>query len=464
VLGVVRNLTIVNFAIVVGMVAYAHAIAMSTNRIIPLVLTALLSAVPVALPATFTLAATLGAKALALKGVLLTRLSALHEAAMIDVLCADKTGTLTANELAVSAVRPLERGYSEEDVLAVAALASSADGRDPIDAVIRSMAQSKGPSCQPPEVLRFTPFDPAAKMAEAIAIDDDGREMRVVKGAPAAVAAVAPMTHEIDAEVQRLAATGYRTLGVACGPPGKLAFIGLIAFGDPPRPDSRALLAQLRSLGVRTVMITGDAAATAVTVARAVGLEGPVCPPGKIPDSIGPEDFAVYAGVFPEEKFRLVKAFQQRGHAVGMCGDGATGRAVAAPQCLAHPQAHPRGNPLGLVQALILRGCAGDRLVYCGIGPRWDANPHRPDAGLRGSGDCLCVARARPFLELASCCDHAFGFVGRCGDRGISLAIGGLLMTPLPPEIVGILLIATLAFALALDFVKIAVFSRLRID
>jgi H+-transporting ATPase len=249
---------------------------------------------------------------------------------------------LTANELAVSAVRPVEGGYSEEDVLAVAALASSADGRDPIDAAIRSMAQSKGPSCQQAEVLRFTPFDPAAKMAEAIAIDDDGREIRVVKGAPAAVAAVAPMTREMYAEVQRLAAAGYRTLGVACGPPGKLAFIGLIAFGDPPRADSRALLAQLQSLGVRTVMITGDAAATAATVARAVGLEGPVCPPGKIPDSIGPDDFAVYAGVFPEEKFRLVKAFQQRGHAVGMCGDGPmthrlSARRKWALRCLARP-------------------------------------------------------------------------------------------------------------------------------
>jgi H+-transporting ATPase len=116
VLGVVRNLTIVNFAIIIGIVAYAHAINMGAARIIPLVLTALLSAVPVALPATFTLAATLGAKTLALKGVLLTRLSALHEAAVIDVLCADKTGTLTANELGVEAVRPIENGYTEADI------------------------------------------------------------------------------------------------------------------------------------------------------------------------------------------------------------------------------------------------------------------------------------------------------------------------------------------------------------
>src|SRR6516165_6996341 len=182
VLGVVRNL-----AIVIGMVAYAHAIGMSTTRIIPLVLTALLSAVPVALPATFTLAATLGAKALALKGVLLTRLSALHEAAMIDVLCAEKTGTLTANELIVSAVLPVKEGWSEEDVLAVAALASSTDGQDPIDAAIRSTAQRQNASHRRLEVLRFTPFDPAVKMAEAVAINGDGGKIHVIKGAPAVV-------------------------------------------------------------------------------------------------------------------------------------------------------------------------------------------------------------------------------------------------------------------------------------
>jgi len=102
-----------------------------------------------------------------------------------------------------------------------------------------------------------------------------------------------------------------------------MALVGLIAFGDPPRPDSRDLLVELDRLGVRTVMVTGDAAATAATVARAVGLNGPVCPPGDIHDSVDPKDFAVYAGVFPEDKFRLVRAFQRRGHSAGMCGDGA---------------------------------------------------------------------------------------------------------------------------------------------
>ena len=323
VLGVVRNLTIVNFAIVVGMVSYAHAIAMTVPQIIPLVLTALLSAVPVALPGTFTLAATLGAKTLALKGVLLTRLSALHEAATIDVLCADKTGTLTANELEVTAVCILKQGYHEADVLAVAALASSPEGQDPIDAAIRSAARQQTPSREPLRVLRFTPFDPATKMAEAVVIDREGTEISVVKGAPAAVGAVASMTEPGSAELERYTTAGYRTLAIASGPPGRLELVGLIAFSDPPRANSRPLLEELRSLGVRPVMVTGDAASTAATVARAIGLEGAVCPAGDMPDSVAPADFAVYAGVFPEDKFRLVKALQRSGHAVGMCGDGA---------------------------------------------------------------------------------------------------------------------------------------------
>jgi H+-transporting ATPase len=318
VLGVVRNLTILNFAIVVGIVAYAAAIHMSVAQIIALVLTALLSAVPVALPATFMLASTLGARTLAQQGVLLTRLAALHEAAMIDVLCVDKTGTLTKNELAVEAVAPLVPGRTAAEVLALAALASSPDGRDPIDAAIRAAA---GP--QALAVSRFEPFDPATKMASAVAVDHDGNEFRIVKGAPAVIAAIVPFAAAATRQINAYAAAGYRTIAIVAGPPERLAPVGLIAFGDPPRSDSRGLLSELRALGVRPVMVTGDAAATAATVARAIGLAGAVCPSGQIPETVGPDDFAVYAGVFPEDKFRLVRAFQRQGHLVGMCGDGA---------------------------------------------------------------------------------------------------------------------------------------------
>jgi H+-transporting ATPase len=339
VLSVVRNLTVINFVIVAGLVAYAFAIRVSLEQILLLVLTALLSAVPVALPATFTLAAALGARTLALKGVLLTRLSSLNEAAMVDVVCCDKTGTLTQNALVVSAIRPMKPGCDDADVLAYAALASSPEGQDPIDSVIRTMAAkdagtakaagtakdggaAKGRGRASLTVTRFTPFDPAVKMAEAIAVEA-GHEIRVVKGAPAVVATVAPVTPASEKELEALSLAGYRTIAVAAGRSDALELIGFIAFSDPPRADSAALLTELRSLGVLPVMITGDAAATATTVARAIGLTGPVCPPGEVPASVEPKDFAVFAGIFPEQKFRLVKAFQQNGHAVGMCGDGA---------------------------------------------------------------------------------------------------------------------------------------------
>ena len=323
VLGLVRNLSVVNAAIVIGLVAYAHAIALPAPQIIQLVLTAMLSAVPVALPATFTLAAALGAKHLARKGVLLTRLTALHEAATINVLCADKTGTLTENKIGVAAVRPLREGWGADDVLAFAALASSSDGRDPIDVAVRRAAKTAAPQRPLPAVRKFTPFDPASKRAEATAQDAEGHEISIVKGAPAAVAAVAPLNAAAVAELNTLSHAGYRTLAVASGPPGQVSVLGFVAPQDPPRADSTALLAELQGLGVPTVMVTGDTAATAQTVGRAIGITGNVCLSGHIPDRVTPENFAIYAGVFPEEKFRLVKALQRGGYAVGMCGDGA---------------------------------------------------------------------------------------------------------------------------------------------
>ncbi|HWA41959.1 MAG TPA: HAD-IC family P-type ATPase [Hypericibacter adhaerens] len=321
VLGVVKALTAVNMAIVVGMVAYAYAIGMTLVQIIPLVLAALLSAVPVAMPAVFTLAAALGARRLADEGVLLARLSALQEAAMIDVLCVDKTGTLTMNSLSVSGVVPLVDGLTEAALLSRAAAASSADGQDRVDAAIRAAAAQRGGAALP--VIRFTPFDPATKMAEALIADPSGAPLRIAKGSPIAIAALAPLDPSAQAALKRMTGEGSRVLAIAAGAPDSMAVIGLIGLSDPPRPDSAPLLAELRGLGIGAVMVTGDTAETAGTVARTIGLQGPVCPPGKIPESVGPRDYAVYAGVFPEDKFRLVRAFQRQGHAVGMCGDGA---------------------------------------------------------------------------------------------------------------------------------------------
>ncbi|MGA2433986.1 MAG: HAD-IC family P-type ATPase, partial [Bryobacteraceae bacterium] len=321
VLRVVRNLAIFNSAIIVLLVAYAYALKMPGSEIVPLVLTAVLASIPVALPATFTLAAALGARSLAHLGVLPTRLSAVDEAASIEVLCADKTGTLTRNELQVTAVRPMP-GFDESHVLGMAALASSDGGQDPVDAAIRSAAAQAAAS-DLPKPIKFVPFDPGTKMSEATATDPGGATVRVVKGAFAAVMDLTPSMPDGLKAANELEAQGFRVLAVAVGPPEAVKLAGIIALSDPPRADSAALITELRALGVRTVMVTGDAPATAAIVARAVGLDGAVCPPGPIPGGVRPEDFAVFAGVLPEGKYDLVKAFQKSGHAVGMCGDGA---------------------------------------------------------------------------------------------------------------------------------------------
>jgi H+-transporting ATPase len=146
------------------------------------------------------------------------------------VLCADKTGTLTANELGVQAVRPVADGYAEADVLSLAVLASSPAGQDPIDTAIREAAQETPVRRGSFEVVRFTPFDPVAKMAEALVRDQGGRQLRIVKGARAALAPIAAMPPRGADELQGLAAAGFRTLAVACGPPGDLAVVGLIAL------------------------------------------------------------------------------------------------------------------------------------------------------------------------------------------------------------------------------------------
>jgi H+-transporting ATPase len=145
----------------------------------------------------------------------------------------------------------------------------------------------------------------------------------VAKGAFAVISALAGDVAAASAEASKLEGQGFRVLAVAAGPEGAMQLIGLIALSDPPREDSASLVAELRRLGVRTVMATGDAPVTAAIVAHAVGLDGAICPPGPIPDGVSPEKFAVFAGVLPEDKFNLVKAFQKGGHTVGMCGDGA---------------------------------------------------------------------------------------------------------------------------------------------
>ncbi len=321
VMGVVRNLALFNGAATILLAFYAYFLPLPVAEIVPLVLVGLLSSIPVALPSMFTLAAAVGARSLAAQGVLPTSLSAVDEAAGVDILCSDKTGTLTRNELAVMSVCPMP-GFDEAHVLAFAALASSDGGQDPVDAAIRSAATHKSVA-DAPKLLTFIPFDPSLKRSEATALQVDGTTMNIVKGAFAVISILSHPSASASPIIAGLEAKGFRVLAVAAGPADKLVLIGFIALSDPPREDSAVLVSELSGLGVRTVMVTGDAGTTAQVVAGLVGITGPVWATTPLPKDLRAEAYSIFASVLPEDKFNLVKALQKDGHIVGMCGDGA---------------------------------------------------------------------------------------------------------------------------------------------
>ncbi|MHB1850388.1 MAG: plasma-membrane proton-efflux P-type ATPase [Acidimicrobiales bacterium] len=310
-------------ALVVAVVAYGIVARLPASELLPFVLILVVATVPVALPATFTLATSVGALELARAGVLVTHLTAIEEAAAMDLLCSDKTGTITENRLLVVAVHAFA-GFGQAEVLALAAAASDEATQDPLDlAVLRAAAAKDAPS--PGRRLEFIPFDPATKRSEATLETGDAEQLRVVKGAPAVVAALTASpaaASEAEAAVAALAAGGARVLAVAAGR-DHLELAGLVALGDPVRPDSANLVGHLADLGVRVVMITGDGAATALAVAREVGLGERLASLEELRARRDSEiDFDVAAGVLPADKLALVEQAQRAGHVVGMTGDG----------------------------------------------------------------------------------------------------------------------------------------------
>ena len=293
VLRVVRNLVLFNGSATVLMAGYAVWLAMPVSEIVPLMLVAVLSSIPVALPSMFTLAEAVGARSLGRRGVLPTSLSAVDEAAGIDILCSDKTGTLTRNELAVMEVRAVAP-FDEGTVLSYAALASSDGGQDPVDAAIRQTAAKK-PVPDGAKLVSFMPFDPARKASGATVRESGGGEIQVIKGAFEAVAGGLTAPNPARDDLEALQAKGYRVLAVSAGSPGTLRMAGLIALSDPPRGDSARLVSELAALGVRTVMVTGDAKATARVVAGAIGIEGPVWAATPLPANIKAGGYAIFA-------------------------------------------------------------------------------------------------------------------------------------------------------------------------
>ncbi|MHB8909814.1 MAG: plasma-membrane proton-efflux P-type ATPase [Syntrophales bacterium] len=304
-------------------------------EMIPLMLVLLMSAVPVALPVMFTVSMAVGSKELAKHGVLVTRLSAAEDAATMDVLCVDKTGTITMNQLAVTGVIPLGRA-TESDVLVAGALASSEANQDPIDLAFLAAAKERHIFDGLPKVtpVSFTPFDAQNRRTEAV-VEQNGQRLRVMKGAVRTIAQACglepPAIEALEARVSEAGTKGYRTLAVARGSEtGAIALVGLVTLVDPPRADAKQLIARLRDLGIPVKMLTGDALAVASEIAHGVGLQNirRVADLKAAGAQAGNEAVDLLAGadgfaeVYPEDKYIVVQHLQAAGHVTGMTGDG----------------------------------------------------------------------------------------------------------------------------------------------
>jgi H+-transporting ATPase len=319
---IVKYLVILDAVLVAALLLYAAFTHLPWSEVLPFALILLVASVPVALPATFTVATAVGALDMSRHAVLVTRLSAIEEAAAMDVLCTDKTGTITQNRLSLAHICPVGK-HTAEEVLRMAALASDAATQDPIDLAVLEAAREKGVGDEVLKRVQFIPFDPTTKRSEAIYEEPSGR-LRVVKGAPSAVAQIVRTGSNTSDGSEQLAAQGARVLAVAAGTDTSLELSGFLGFEDPIRQDSTALVENLKKLGVRVIMVTGDGAPTARAVSLQVGIGDRVGSAANLHNGAAEaaERYDAFAGVFPEDKFRLVQGLQHKRHIVGMTGDG----------------------------------------------------------------------------------------------------------------------------------------------
>ncbi len=294
----------------------------------------IVAAIPVALPAVLTVTLAIGATSLAKKEAIVSRLVSIEELAGIDVLCADKTGTITKNEIRVAEIAPFGE-YTDEDVLVSAALASREENRDPIDNAIIATTTANYASnelLQNHQVLAFKPFDPVSKRTEATINGQKSGTFRVTKGAPQIIMSLAQapiLSDEITQRVDAYAAKGHRSLGVArTASDGTWQILGVVALYDPPREDSRETIENAGKMGVQVKMLTGDHTAVAKEIAKEVGLGTNIVPASLLQNKSDIEAIRTidesngFAEVFPENKYHIVELLQTENHIVGMTGDG----------------------------------------------------------------------------------------------------------------------------------------------
>jgi H+-transporting ATPase len=295
----------------------------------------LVAAIPAALPAVLSVTMAVGATALAKKEAIVSKLVSIEEMAGVDVLCADKTGTITKNELSVAEIRPLE-GFADADVLLFGTLASREEDEDPIDNTIIAKTKSTAKiadTFSSYKVTAFKPFDPVVKRTEATIEDAKSNSFKVAKGAPQVILSLAAnkldVSKKIDEYVDAFAAKGHRALGVAkTDKNGNWQYVGLIALYDPPREDSGDTIKTAQSMGVEVKMVTGDHIAIGKEIAHQVNLGTNFMTASSFMDKSPREAQQVvesadgFAEVFPEHKYHIVEFLQNKGHIVGMTGDG----------------------------------------------------------------------------------------------------------------------------------------------
>lgn len=327
-------LRIGNYLILIAVALVTLAVAVSLVRGNPVLqtlefaLVVTIASIPVALPAVLSVTMAIGARQLARQQAVVSHLPAVEELGGIDLLCSDKTGTLTQNRLAV-ADRWTAAAVSDDELLEVAALASRAEDNDLIDLAVMAAA-GQLPAAQ---VDQFVPFDPVTKRTEAMVRHSDGQTFRVSKGAPQVIAALCDgdaAANEINDVVERFAARGHRSLGVAkTDGDGSWRLMGVLALADPPRDDSAATIAAAKELGIDVKMVTGDQVAIGREIARQVGLGEQILDAAVLDTAADEDDLGAhveatdgFAQVFPEHKYHIVRLLQARGHIVGMTGDG----------------------------------------------------------------------------------------------------------------------------------------------
>jgi len=332
---------IVKYSMYVAVAALAFVIAeatftqaMNPLTIATFTLIFLMGAVPVALPAVFAIVLAVGAMQLAKGGALVTRLDSIEDAASMDLLCLDKTGTITQNRL--SAVDPIPfDGFTKNDVVVTASLASKEEIRDMIDMAVIDLAKVMQANLSQYKQVSFTPFDPMTKRSDAT-VEQNGKQFTVMKGAPQVVLPLCqPLDQETKNDVDRvledLWQKGYRTLAVAKSAdidPKKLEFVGLLPLADPPRPDSKQTIEGLERMGVTPKMLTGDNVAIAREIANQVGIGDNIQSMSeleKLPTDDQArvlEEYNGLAEIYPDDKYKVVKLLQSKGHMVGMTGDG----------------------------------------------------------------------------------------------------------------------------------------------